>query len=149
MLGHSIGAAASALALARGLRAERAVQIASPSAIDDVLTKFATFVGLDARATQAFFDHIEHSVGVPPDDLELASLALRHPTLLIHSHDDREVPHAESEAIARSWPRTQLLSVDGLGHRRILRDAAVIQAAVAMLTNAEPAPRVEPLSACG
>ena len=37
----------------------------------------------------------------------------------------REVPHAPSARLVQCWPGAQLLSTAGLGHRRVLADAAV------------------------
>jgi pimeloyl-ACP methyl ester carboxylesterase len=134
VVGHSMGGAAAALALASGLRAERAVLIASPSAIDRVLRGYAAYVQLAPRAEQAFFEQMERTVGRPAEELDVGTLALRHPALLLHSRDDREVPFREAEAIDRSWPQAELLALDGLGHRRILRDRAVMQSAVEFIT---------------
>lgn len=133
VVGHSMGGAAAALALASGLRAERAVLIASPSAIDRVLHGFAAHVQLSPGAEQAFFAAMERAVGRPAEELDVAALALRQPALLLHSRDDREVPFREAEAIRGRWPTAELLTLDGLGHRRILRDPGVMQAAVDFL----------------
>lgn len=137
VIGHSMGGAAAALALASGLRAERAVLIASPSAIDRVLHGFAAHVRLSTGAERAFFEQMERTVGRPAEELDVAALALRHPALLLHSRDDREVPFREAEAIRGHWPQAELVALDGLGHRRILRDLGALQAAVEFL--AEPA----------
>ena len=51
------------------------------------------------------------------------------PTLVIADRDDRQTPYAGVEDFARSI-RAPLLTTDGLGHRKILRDAAVVKAVV-------------------
>jgi pimeloyl-ACP methyl ester carboxylesterase len=134
VIGHSMGGASAALALASGLRAERAVLISAPSSIERVLRGFASHVQLAPRAEQAFFAELERTVGHAAEDLDVAGLALRHPALLLHSRDDREVPFTEAEAIDWGWPHAELLALDGLGHRRILREGAVIGAAVEFIT---------------
>ncbi len=48
------------------------------------------------------------------------------PTLVIHDRHDREVRWEDGAAIAGAWPQAQLLTTEGLGHRRILQDASVI-----------------------
>jgi pimeloyl-ACP methyl ester carboxylesterase len=137
VIGHSMGGAAAALALASGLRAERAVLIASPSSIDRVLRGYASHIRLSSQAERAFFDEMERTVGRAAEDLDVSALVLRHPTLLLHSRDDREVPFSEAEAIDRSWPHAELFALAGLGHRRVLRDGGVLGAAVEFV--AEPA----------
>ena len=45
---------------------------------------------------------------------------------MVHDQDDAEVRWAEGAAIAAAWPGAELLTTRGLGHRRILRDPAVV-----------------------
>ncbi len=56
--------------------------------------------------------------------------ALDVPCLILHDPADREVPWAHGSAIARAWPGATLEPLDGLGHRRLLRDPDVIQRVV-------------------
>ena len=53
--------------------------------------------------------------------------------LVIHDHDDRELPVEEAEALARALPDGRLLTTTGLGHHRILRDPGVVSAVVGFL----------------
>jgi pimeloyl-ACP methyl ester carboxylesterase len=48
------------------------------------------------------------------------------PTLIVHDRHDREVRWEDGAAIAGAWPQSQLVTTEGLGHRRILQDASVI-----------------------
>lgn len=140
VIGHSMGAGASALALAWGLRAERAVLLASPSSISGVLTRFAQFMGLPPAAEQAFFRRMARHVGFCSSELDVANVAeqLSIPGLVIHDRSDLEVPFGDGEAIARHWPNASFAPVEGLGHRRLLRDADVI----ARVANFLAAPRL-------
>ncbi len=133
LVGHSMGGASAAFALSSGLRADRVVLVASPSATVGVLRRFSGYIGLSKAAERRFFDRMEAVVGVPAEELDVAGLGLRNPTLVIHSRDDREIPFAEAEAIVDSWASAELLALDGLGHRRILRSDAVIDAALAFV----------------
>lgn len=45
--------------------------------------------------------------------------------LVVHDGDDEDVPVTDGEHIATHWPGATFVRTDGLGHRRILRDAAV------------------------
>ena len=66
---------------------------------------------------------------------DVAALApsLAAPLLMIHDRGDAEVPWQHGLAITRSWPGAGLLTTDGPGHRRILRDPDVVAAAVAFM----------------
>ena len=72
---------------------------------------------------------------VPMTKLSMDRIAprLELPLLVIHDRDDREVPWVDGASIADASPRASLLSTEGLGHRRILRDPKVIEAAIAFL----------------
>jgi pimeloyl-ACP methyl ester carboxylesterase len=139
VVGHSMGAAAVTIALNRGLRAQRAVLIAGPARLDVVLQRFARHIGLSDAAEQAFDRQLEAIVGQPAGELGTPELAatLRHPALIIHSHDDREIPFTDAETIARVWPNGHLLAVDGVGHRRILRSESVLDAIRAAVSHDE------------
>jgi len=137
-VGHSMGGGSIAIALAAGLETRRVVTIASPASLRDVLQRYAAVVDMPPRATTRFLERFHHHVRArghrPVDVLELLQ-SVHTDALVIHARDDREVPFADGERIAAHWPRAALLPVDGLGHRRILRDAAVVDATVAFLRN--------------
>jgi pimeloyl-ACP methyl ester carboxylesterase len=124
-----MGAGAAALALSWGLRAQSAVLLASPSSITGVLSRYAHFVGLPPAAENRFFERMARHVGFPSHELDVAQVAqhLTLPGLIIHDRADPEVPFGDGEAIAQNWPQAQLHPVEGLGHRRLLRDPQVIQ----------------------
>lgn len=129
VIGHSLGAAATAIALSQGLPAERAVLIASPASIEKSLQGYAGALGLTPRASERFISLIGQANGVPARELDIARLArtMTIPALIVHDGDDRAVPFTEGEAIARAWPDARLLATRGLGHWRVLTDPAVTQ----------------------
>ncbi len=71
---------------------------------------------------------LEARVGRRFEELELirAIGAARTPALVVHDRADREVDFSNAEALARAWPGSRLHATSGLGHRRILRDPAVL-----------------------
>src|ERR1035441_6411656 len=46
--------------------------------------------------------------------------------LIIHSMDDEQCPVANSQAMAELWPGSELVLLDGLGHRLIAQDPDVV-----------------------
>jgi hypothetical protein len=137
-ISHSFGAAAILVAHARaGIDAPRHVMIAPNVLIDEAVHRFATLVALDdderAGLERALAAHngfsidelqLEQLVGTPDSDL-----------LVFHDRDDREVAFRHGERLAAQWPGARLIAPDGLGHRRILRDDAVIGEAVAFASH--------------
>jgi pimeloyl-ACP methyl ester carboxylesterase len=57
------------------------------------------------------------------------------PVLIVHDRDDSDVPYTHGEEIAAAWPGAELLTTNGLGHRAVLRDPAVIQRTVTFLSD--------------
>ena len=135
VIGHSMGGAAAMVALADGLRAERAVVIGAPAAMTRVLDRYASAIALPDCARSEFFASVDRHVGVPATALDsgVLALSLALPGLVIHDRDDDMVPFAEGEAIARDWRGAEFLATDGLGHRQVLANDAVIARVIAFL----------------
>jgi pimeloyl-ACP methyl ester carboxylesterase len=136
-----MGAAAAGIAVARGLRVERVVMISGPASFEGVVDRFETAIRLPAAARARLRARLERRAGAAAEDLDVARLApsMRVPALIVHDPDDVEVPFSEAEAIVRAWPGAALHRTSGLGHRRLLRDPATVDAAVAFVTGARPA----------
>jgi pimeloyl-ACP methyl ester carboxylesterase len=133
VIAHSFGGAITTLALERGLDARSVALIASPSSVEDVVARFAEMIGLRGAGLRAFRAGLERQTGVRMKDVEVFERVsgLRVPALIVHDRDDREVPFHDAERLAARWPGSALLETSGLGHRRILKDDAVIARAVA------------------
>jgi pimeloyl-ACP methyl ester carboxylesterase len=131
-IGHSLGAAAGALALANGkARFEKAVLISPPADLVGHSRRFARWYWMPEAVRRAMQSGIEERYGMPWEDLEVARLASRlsAPALVIHDREDRHVPWTQGARVARHWPGARLMSTDGLGHARILEDEGVTRAA--------------------
>lgn len=145
-LGHSMGGAALALAALRGLRLDAGVLVGTPRSPARFLQAFEEAVGLTPRARAAERARLTRRFGLDVEAWDLPRLAAQAPPvplLVIHDRDDAEVPFADGADIAATWPGAAFMATEGLGHRRILRDAAVAKAAAGFLL--EHAPRC----ACG
>jgi pimeloyl-ACP methyl ester carboxylesterase len=139
IVSHSFGSLASLLALAQGLPAKSAVVIAPPSPRER-LAWLGRLLGADADRVRAVGARVAEVVGLTVDEVEAPVLARRisTPGLVIHDLRDREIPYAYGRALADAWPHARLLTTDGLGHRRILRDPEVIAQSVRFLTAHAP-----------
>jgi pimeloyl-ACP methyl ester carboxylesterase len=131
IVAHSLGAAAAALANARGLGFGRAALIGASLDVFGYSRQFARGYWIPEAARKAMETAIEERFGVPWPDLDMARLAprLRAEALVIHDRADRLVPWRKGEAFARQWPGARLLLTRGLGHTRILADERVARAA--------------------
>ena len=144
VVGHSLGGAAASVALARGLRAERAILIAPAADPVDAALRFARLIRLPERLCRRMIARFEQSVGVSFAELQAQHNAplIARPALIVHDVEDREVPWSEGERYARYWPGARLLSTQGLGHNRIAGDDGVIAAALRFLRGEDVGERV-------
>lgn len=135
VIGHSLGGAATALALARGLIAERAVLIAPAADPLAAVERFSRFVWLAGYLGRRMFARFEQSMRFDASELQAHNNAplIGRPALIVHDVEDREVPWSEGERYARYWHDSRLLSTQGLGHNRIAGDQGVITAALRFL----------------
>lgn len=142
VIAHSFGCAGVTLALDRGLTVGAAVFVAPPVRVVDGAQQFAQVLGLSDEVTETMLEQILAQVGLTRDDIDATLLARRRttPLLVLHDHDDHEVPWSAGAELARAWPRATLLSTRGLGHRRILRDEGVVSMAVQLVDALAPDP---------
>jgi pimeloyl-ACP methyl ester carboxylesterase len=126
-IGHSMGGNAALALLARGARARRLVLIGALVRPAWALDGFARAFGLSPPAAEAYLREIERSeaMALADVDAERNAAQVAAPTLLVHDTDDRVIPFAHGESLARRLPAGQLLRTRGLGHRRVLADEEV------------------------
>ncbi len=135
-IAHSLGSPVLVEALHAGMAVSRVVLIAAPAHYERYARGFAAAAGLDAQGTEAMLASLRDAMGVDVREVSLPARApqLRQPALFIHSGDDRVVPIEDSLASAAAWPGARHLRVEGLGHGRILADAAVVASALRFIT---------------
>lgn len=132
VIAHSLGGAATALAMRRGLSVGRAVFVGTPSDPPGYFRNFLDTLGMPAARRATMEKRLEAEYEFRWDELSLPKLAsaLRAPLLVVHDRADAEVPWVEGQVIAGAWHGARLLSTSGLGHRRILRDDGVVASIV-------------------
>jgi pimeloyl-ACP methyl ester carboxylesterase len=130
---HSFGGMVLAYAMNNGLSVKRVVCISAPAHIEYLLNGFSQTLGIpdavvadmrrrmDARFPEGYWENISTVVNVRKLDV---------PALIIHDENDRSVPWEQGKIIANAWPGARFLKTSGLGHGRILRNQAVVDAAV-------------------
>jgi pimeloyl-ACP methyl ester carboxylesterase len=146
VVGHSIGCMAVAVALREGLAVHRLVFIAPMADVRPYTKEFARRLGFGDRIRTRMEARIERRVNKPLAFFDIPSMAqhMRTPqVLLIHDEDDRETPWTDSAAIEGTWPDARLITTRGLGHRRILREPAVLDQVVQFIAADERADAAE------
>lgn len=130
VVGHSFGGAAIGAALAFGFQTSRVVIVSSPTRVSRMPFMYAKALRLPPRAMAHFGQLLDEHAGRPVAELDLVAVGphCRIPALLVHDRGDAVIPWREAEVLAAAWPALQVIATEGLGHRDILADAAVVQA---------------------
>jgi len=138
VVGHSLGAATSLLAMRDfGLRAGAFVSIACLSDFAWIAEVAGDFLNLRPELRRRMRNLLvaRHRGRVAWENLSIADILRSTPikALLVHDRDDREVPIAHALALSEAAADATLLTTTDLGHRRILKDRQVIDAALAFI----------------
>ena len=75
--------------------------------------------------------HGDHIYGMEDFAFRRLVESLDQDLLILHSRDDPDVPIEAGRSVAAHWAGSRLVELDGLGHRRILKNPSVVSAAVA------------------
>lgn len=137
LVGHSLGASASVLAMEWGLEVGRAAFVA-PTAEPVVHTlRWAERLGLESDVIAHLRTNSERRIHFSWSDLDIVALARRRtiPLLVVHDADDSVIPAAEGAAIAAAWPGSLFLSTRGYGHSDVVRAPEVVAPVVLFLAN--------------
>ncbi|RZL89727.1 MAG: alpha/beta fold hydrolase [Variovorax sp.] len=126
---HSLGANALAYAASRGLPAERLVLLAPPASPHEFTRYFAQVFGLSERTRAGMQRLIEAREAILMPQLEPAAVGPRidQATLVVHDREDRVNRFADGVAYRDAIADARLVATQGLGHRRILKEPAVLQ----------------------
>lgn len=136
IVAHSMGAVPVLLAMRDGwVGADRLVMVAPMSELSTYFDRFGALVGFGPRIRRGMDVETRRRTGYPVDEFALPrlanDLAPLPPTLVIHDRRDKETSYEASVALNETLADARLISTDGLGHRRILRDPGVVAATVA------------------
>lgn len=133
VVAHSMGTIATYLALRHGwLGTARLVLVAPMVQFTGLLDQFQEALGFGPRSRQALERGIEEFVGVAVRDFDArvqAAYVDPVPTLLLTDRGDRQTPYDDVVDLARSLG-APLVTTEGLGHRKILRDPEVVRTIV-------------------
>lgn len=135
VVAHSMGAAA-AMNLARG-RADnlKMVFIAAPFYLHEIIYGFGDEIGLYMPLYDNIIKNLEEKFGKTLHDICPPAVApgVASPVLIVHDKDDKQVPIAQAELLAKNLPNARLIKTSGLGHSRILKSREMIDETILFL----------------
>lgn len=128
LVAHSLAANAAAYVASRGLAVERLVLLAPPASPREYTRLFAHVFGLSELTRAAMQKRIEAREGIlmPQFEPEAVGPRIRVPTLVVHDREDNINPFADGMAYSHAVRGAQLVATQGLGHRKLLKDAEVL-----------------------
>lgn len=129
IIGHSLGAMSTLNAVADGVAAKKIICVGAADVIYDIFEDFIEKLELDKKYTQLLYANMERKLKVKMDvySSSIAAKKIDIPTLIIHDHDDQDVPISAARHIVPALKKGRLIETHNLGHRKILGDAQVIQ----------------------
>jgi pimeloyl-ACP methyl ester carboxylesterase len=133
IVGHSIGGAAAVLGITElALPVRGAVLVAPAPGPAYYVDRFTRSIGLPAGRRGGMVRHLVERIGRSMESLDalVAARSAEVPALIFHDPADREVPFEFAERMLDAWRGSRLVVAPSLGHKRILRDPAVIASAV-------------------
>lgn len=136
VVGHSLGGMSVLNAIKRGLNVKHAVIIGSGDVVQDILDDFISKLELKPIISTKLRLHFEKKYNEKMDDFSgyKAASEITVPVLVIHDKDDHEVPVKAGIHIHEHLKNGELILTEGLGHRKILGDANVVQKTVEFVT---------------
>lgn len=140
VIAHSLGTIATYLALRFGwLGTKRLVLIAPMVESRSLFNQFQAALGFGERTRRAFDRSILGWVGIPVAEFD-ARFQAAHvdpvPTLVITDRGDRQTPYEDVVDFAESID-APLVTTEGMGHRKVLRDRRVIACVVEFVSGQE------------
>ena len=134
VVGHSLGGAASALAMREGVEVQRAVFIAAPADPGAYVDQFAQLFAVRQPALSAMRRRIARRLRTRWDVLNVPAMAreIDVPVLVVHDREDPTVPWSDGAAIAGAWG-AELVTTTGLGHHAVVGHPATVQRVVGFL----------------
>ncbi|MET0329953.1 MAG: alpha/beta fold hydrolase [Dyella sp.] len=142
-IAHSLGGAALVLAQDEHWRARGMILLAP--AIDPLAAtaRFGRFIRLREALQPRLHAQLQRHTGISIHALDVRAKVdeLHVPALIVHDRDDHDVPQAEGEELARRWRGARWLPTQGLGHRDVLSDPAVIAQGLAFMREGSPTTR--------
>ena len=141
VMAHSFGCPASIYAMAHGLNVRRAVMISSPvprtKGREGDWMKEWTQRQINRGADPEVAERAAELMKSRWEEGELSPVVAEQfipgmaaKALIMHSVDDEQCPVGNSQAMADLWPGSELLLLDGLGHRLIAQEPEVVQRAI-------------------
>jgi pimeloyl-ACP methyl ester carboxylesterase len=146
VIAHSMGTISTYLAIRYGwLGTERLVFVAPMVQFTGLLDQFQEVLGFGPRSRRVLEREVKDFVGIPVREFDArfqAAYVDPLPTLVLTDRGDRQTPYADVVHFAETID-APLITTEGLGHRKILRDPETVRTIVEFVTGGRVATGLE------
>ena len=144
LMAHSFGGMASIMASHHGLKVEQMVLFAPHLDVNEIHQSYSDLLNLNPDLSKRFHEKIGARMAeiigfddvwdffTPQNLLKDRDFG----GLLIFDSEDEEIPLSQFKTVERYWEGSVVIETQGLGHHRILKDAAVIKNVLEFMTRA-------------
>ncbi len=135
-IGHSLGGMAVLNAISQNLAVKKAICIGCADLVSDIVDDFITKLKLDNSISKKIQQFYENKIGRTMNSYSSSTVAtkIKIPVLVIHDHQDLEVPYSCATNICNTLSNGTLFATSNLGHRKILGDTQVIKQIITFIT---------------
>lgn len=136
VIGHSLGGMSALKAISNGLPVQKLVIIGTANSVTQITQEFARNMKMNNKVAAKMKSYFDKKFEVDMDTLSGAVSAegVKVPTLVIHDEDDVDVHISSAHEIHKKLENSELLTTEGLGHRRILGNPEVINKIIQFLS---------------
>ena len=136
-IGHSLGGMSILNAIKQNLNVKKAVIIGSGDIIQDIIDDFIQKLQLKPKIGLLLKNYFEEKFKEPMENYaaSFSAKSVTIPILIIHDSNDDDVAIKAAHNIHKHLKNSTLMITEGLGHRKILGDAKVIETIKEFISN--------------
>lgn len=134
-IGHSLGSMALLYSVKKELQLNSLILIGSGDKIEDIIYDFTDKLGLEGNIGKNIKQQFDTKFQVDINTFSASESAahINTPVLLVHDKFDSDSPVEASVKINQMLTNSKLILTEGLGHRKILGDRAVLEQIIKFL----------------
>ena len=137
IIAHSIGASAVISCISKEKSSVDAVLISPALKLKELTFNLFNQHGVPEIVYQNMINEMEEYYGydLQKDNPYILAKAISSKLLIVHDKDDRTISYSDSKTLSEKTNHVCLHTTDGLGHKRILKDKAVVNVVTAYILN--------------
>ena len=137
IIAYSIGASAAINCISKDKPFIDAVLIAPALKLKEILFNAFNHHGVPKIVYRNLVAEMERYYGydVHQDNPDVLAKTISTKMLIVHDKDDRTIPYTDSKILSEKTDNIFLHTTEGLGHKRILRDSAVVDVITSYIFN--------------